>query len=93
MSKLLKDDVSPFEIFYMLNYGLRTVASAKFESPSYQKKSDFVKRKAYSQSKLFSKEQIAELFEKLRKIDVESKLSEIDEDLLIPTTIETVLNS
>ena len=55
--------------------------------------SDFVKRKAYSQSKLFSKEQIAELFEKLRKIDMESKLSEIDEDLLIPTTIETVLNS
>ena len=93
LSKLLKDDVSPFEIFSMLNYGLRTVASAKFESPSYQKMSDFVKRKAYSQSKLFSKEQIAELFEKLRKIDMESKLSEIDEDLLIPTTIETVLNS
>jgi len=93
LSKLLKDDVSPFEIFSMLNYGLRTLASAKFESPSYQKMSDFVKRKAYSQSKLFSKEQIAELFEKLRKIDMESKLSEIDEDLLIPTTIETVLNS
>jgi len=93
LSKLLKDDVSPFEIFSMLNYGLRTIASAKFESPSYQKMSNFVKRKAYSQSKLFSQEQIAELFEKLREIDMESKLSEIDEDLLIPTTIETVLNS
>jgi len=77
----------------MLNYGLRTIASAKFESPSYQKMSGFVKRKAYSQSKLFSQEQIVGLFEKLRKIDMGSKLSEIDEDLLIPTTIETVLNS
>ncbi|HOD01351.1 MAG TPA: hypothetical protein PKH50_01380 [bacterium] len=93
LSKLQNDAVSPFEIFSTLLYGLRTIATVKFESPSYKKLSDFVKRKAQAQSKLFSKEQIIDLFEKLRKIDMESKLSEIDEDLLIPMVIETVLNS
>ena len=93
LSKLLKDGVSPFEIFSMLFYGLRTVSSAKFESPSFKKLHDFVKRKSQSQSKLFTEKQITDIFEKFRNIDKASKLSEIDEELLIPMAIETVLNS
>lgn len=91
--KLIKDDVSQFEIFSMLLYGLRTVASAKFDSPSYRKLHDFVKRKSQFQAKLFSEEQLTIIFERLRKIDKESKLSEIDEELIVPMAIETVLNS
>ncbi|MBW6441920.1 hypothetical protein K0B04_03415 [Patescibacteria group bacterium] len=93
LNKLYKDQVSPFEILTMIFYGLRTVASAKFESPSHKKAHNFVKRKTASQSKLFSDTQLLEIIEKLRKIDIKSKLSEIDEELLIPMVIETVLNS
>jgi len=93
LSKLLKDGISPFEIFSMLFYGLRTMSSAKFESPSFKKLHDFVKRKSQSQSKLFTEKQITDIFEKFRNIDKGSKLSEIDEELLIPMAIETVLNS
>jgi DNA polymerase III delta subunit len=93
LSKLLKDGVSPFEIISMMFYGLRTVACAKFEAPSYKKLHSFVKSKSSSQAKLFTEEQIKNIFEKFREIDMKSKLSEIDEELLIPMTIEIVLNS
>lgn len=93
LAKLIKDQVSAFEIFSMLFYGLRTVASAKLESPSFLKMHEFVKNKSKSQSKQFSQEQLINIFEKFRIIDMKSKLSEIDEELLIPMAIETVLNS
>jgi DNA polymerase III delta subunit len=93
LSKLLKDQVSPFEILSMFFYGLRTLASAKFSSPAFNRLHDFVKRKALSQANLFTENQIKNIFEQLRIIDMKSKLSEIDEELLIPMAIEKVLNS
>lgn len=92
-SKLLKDQVSPIEAFSMLFYGLRNVTSAKLDAPSSKKMHPFVKNKSQSQSRLFTQEQLVKIFEEFRKIDKKSKLSEIDEDLLIPIAIETVLNS
>jgi DNA polymerase III delta subunit len=93
LTKLLKDDVTPYEILPMLYYGLRTIASAKLDSPSYKKLHSFVKNKSSSQSRLCSKEHIISIFEKFREMDMKSKLSEIDEELLIPMAIEIVLNS
>jgi DNA polymerase III delta subunit len=93
LSKLLKDQVSPFEILSMFFYGLRSVASAKFSSPAFSKMHDFVKRKTISQSNLFTENQIKNIFEQLRIIDMKAKLSEISEELLIPMAIEKVLNS
>jgi len=93
LSKLMKDRVSPYEILSMMYYGLRTVAQAKTDSPSYKKLHPFVKGKAQTQSKNFTFEQIVNIYENFRKIDMKSKLSEIDEDMLIPLVIETVLNS
>jgi DNA polymerase III delta subunit len=93
LSKLLKDQVSSFEILSMFFYGLRTVASAKFKTPSFSKLHDFVKKKSLSQASMFTEKQIVEIFEHLRVIDMKSKLSEIDEELLIPMAIEKVLNS
>jgi len=93
LSKLLNDGVSSFEILSMLFYGLRTVASAKFETPAYKKMHDFVKRKSSAQSKNFSEKELKNLFEEFRKLDMKSKLSEIDEELLVPMAIELVLNS
>jgi DNA polymerase III delta subunit len=93
LSKLLNDRVSPFEILTMFFYGLRTLASAKFNSPAFSRLHDFVKRKALSQANLFTENQIKNIFEELRIIDMKSKLSEIDEELLIPMAIEKVLNS
>lgn len=93
LSKLMKDQIPPFEILSMIFYGLRTVSSAKFGSPSYKKMHDFVKRKASSQSDKFSDQELRNIFEKLRKLDMKSKLSEVDEELLVPLAIEIVLNS
>lgn len=93
LAKLLNDQVSPFEIFSLIFYGLRTVAAAKFGTPSYTKLHDFVKRKSQSQATLFSNKQLINIFEDFRKLDMKSKLSEIDEELLIPMAVETVLNS
>ena len=93
LSKLQNDQVSPFEIFSLIFYGLRNVASAKFNTSSFSKMHDFVKRKSLSQANLYSTNQLIKIFEDLRKLDMKSKLSEIDEELLIPMVIETVLNS
>jgi len=93
LSKLLKEQVSPFEILSMFFYGLRVMASAKFSSPAFLKLHDFVKRKASSQANLFTEKQIKDMFEQLRIIDMKSKLSEINEELIIPMAIEKVLNS
>lgn len=93
LSKLLKDQVSSFEILSMFFYGLRTIASAKFSTTSFSRLHDFVKRKALSQANLFTENQIKDIFEQLRIIDTKSKLSEISEELLIPVAIEKVLNS
>jgi len=38
-------------------------------------------------------EQLISIYENFRRIDMKSKLSEIDEEMLIPMVIETVLNS
>ena len=93
LSKLTKDQVSPYEILSMMYYGLRTLAQAKTDSPSYKKLHPFVKGKAQTQSKNFTLEQLLDVYEKFRKIDMKSKLSEIDEDMLIPMIVETILNS
>ncbi len=93
LSKLLSDQVSPYEMFSLFFYGLRSVASAKFGTPSFNKLHDFVKRKSLSQANLYSTNQLIKIFEDFRKIDMKSKLSEIDEELIIPMAIETVLNS
>ena len=77
----------------MMFYGLRSISTAKFNSPSYNKTSGFVKNKSRSQSLLFSEEQLINIYEKFRKLDMKSKLSEIDEGVLVPLAIEIVLNS
>lgn len=93
LSKLSKDQVSPYEILSMMFYGIRTVTQAKTDSPSYKKLHPFVKTKAQNQSKNFTLGQLVSIYENFRRIDMKSKLSEIDEDMLIPMVIETVLNS
>lgn len=93
LSKLLQDSVSSFELLSMIFYGLRTLASEKFNAPSASRLHNFVRRKAQSQANLFTEKQIIAIFEELRILDMKSKLSEIDEDLLIPMAIEKVINS
>ena len=92
LSKLLGDQVSPFEIFPMILYGLRSVAAAKFNSPSFAKKSSFVKTKAQSQSKLYSKEDLLSLFNALQKIDRGIKLGEYAPEMALNLAAEKILN-
>ncbi|MBU1132766.1 hypothetical protein KKG08_00675 [Patescibacteria group bacterium] len=91
LSKLLEDQVSPFEIFPMILYGLRSIAAAKFNSPSFVKKSSFVKAKAQGQSKLYSKEDILRIFDELQKIDRGTKLGEYDPEMALNLAAEKIL--
>ena len=93
LSKLINDSVSSFEIIPMMFYGLRNVSTSKFNSPSYNKSSGFIKNKAHSQSLLFSDQQLINIYEEFRKLDMKSKIGEIDEDVLVPMAVEIVLNS
>lgn len=91
LSKLLEDQISPFEIFPMILYGLRSIAAAKFNSPSFVKKSSFVKAKARGQSKLYSKEDILRIFDELQKIDRGTKLGEYDPEMALNLAAEKIL--
>ncbi|MFC1700320.1 hypothetical protein ACFLZ4_01590 [Patescibacteria group bacterium] len=91
LSRLLEDQISPFEIFPMILYGLRSVAAAKFDSPSFVKKSSFVKAKTQSQSKLYSKEDLLNLFNELQKIDRGTKLGEYDPEMALNLAAEKIL--
>lgn len=92
LTKLLDDQVSPYEIFSMMLYNLRIIASAKFKSPSFFKKSPFVRNKATSQSQLFSEERIIKLFNELLDIDRGSKLSEYSPEMMVVISTEKILN-
>ena len=67
------------------------VSSAKFESPSFTKKSPFVKKKATSQSSLFTKEGLIELYEYIQKVDKGLKLGEYEPKLAINIIAEKIL--
>lgn len=93
LSKLMGDQIDPFEIFSMVLWGLRNVAQASFKNESYFRGKDFIKNKAYSQSKLFAPESIKHLYSVLAEMDREAKTGGIDPELLVPLTVEKVLNS
>lgn len=90
---LLNEEKSPFEIFSGLLYALRTLAQAKFESESLKTLKPFVKSKAITQAKNFTKEDIVNLFQQFYEMDRNSKIGELDPDMLLTSAIEKVLNS
>ncbi len=93
LTKLLVGDIDPFEIFSALVYGLRNVAFAKFNSPSFAKAKDFIKFKAQSQQKGYSEEQLKNFYDYFRQTDRDAKNGNLDPELMVPLAIEKVLNS
>lgn len=93
LRKLKTNQSSPFEIFPMILYGLRTIAGAKFNSPSFMKTGGFVKNKATTQAKGFSQDQIKKLFMIMYELDRGSKFGEVDPEMLVTLATESVLNS
>lgn len=91
LSKLLEEQVSPFEIFPMILYGIRSVAAAKLNSPSFVKKASFIKAKAQGQAKLYSKEDILRIFNELQEIDRGTKLGEYDPEMALNLAVERIL--
>jgi DNA polymerase III delta subunit len=93
LSRLTEDQTDPFEIFSMILWGLRNVAQASFNNQRFFKGKDFVKNKAYSQSKLFNPKSLKHLYSALSDMDRKAKVGGIDPELLVPLATEKVLNS
>lgn len=91
LSDLINDDEDPFYLFSMILYGLRNLAFAKFESPSFEKAAPFVKSKSVEQSEAFTKQKINKLYSQLYQTDKNLKTGKISPDLVIPYTIEKIL--
>jgi len=91
--KLLAEDMSPFEIFSKILFGLNAVLNVTFDSPSVGKLHPFVKSKALRQAKSFSKESLIKLLDELYSLDKQVKTGGIDIENLIPLVIEKVLDS
>jgi len=93
LSKLLLEDVEPLEIFSALVWNLRNISYAKLGGTDFFRGRDFIKNKANSQAKLFSKEAVAEIYWYFKNIDRDAKFGVIDFDCLVPSAVEKVLNS
>lgn len=92
-SRLVEEDISPFEMFSKIIFGLNAILGVVFESCSIDKMHPFVKTKAIKQSKNYSKNSLKDLYQNLYDLDKQVKTGIIDIDNLIPLTIEKVLNS
>lgn len=93
LDKLLKEEENGVYIFTMILFGLRSITQAVFKSPSFFKKASFIKSKTEKQSKLYTKDMLKDLFNKLYNLEKKIKVGEIDEEILVPLAIENVLNS
>lgn len=94
LSKLIQDDVDPvYEIFPMLIWGLRNVAQAKFGNTNFFKGRDFVRDKSLSQARLYSEDSIKNIYTLFMNMDKNVKTGGIEETMLIPMTVEKMLNS
>jgi DNA polymerase III delta subunit len=94
LSKLIQDGIDQvYEIFPMLVWGLRNIAQAKFDNQVFFKGRDFLKNKSYSQAKLYSDDSIKNLYSTFLNLDRDIKTGGIEEAMLVPITMEKVLNS
>ena len=93
LTKLLIVGEDPFYLFSMIMYGLRNVAHAKFNSPSFAKVAPFLKGKAVSQAKHFSEEKLTTGFSQLYHLDKAVKTGVLSPELLLPVTIEKILKT
>lgn len=91
LRNLMLDSADPFYLFSMLVYGLRNLALAKFESPSFNKMAPFTKSKAQKQANDFTDKQILKLYESFYKIDKNVKTGKLSPEILVPYAIEKVM--
>lgn len=89
--KLILNGDDPFYVFSMMVYGLRNVAMVKLNSPGYKKMHPFVKSKAQKQAANFTSENTVYLYGEFYRLDKDSKLGNIDPEVLVPVAIEKVL--
>jgi DNA polymerase III delta subunit len=77
----------------MLLWGLRNVAQAKFGNTNFFKGRDFVRDKSLSQARLYSEDSIKNIYTLFMNMDKDVKTGGIEEAMLIPITVEKMLNS
>lgn len=92
LRRLLLKDEDPYYLFSMILYELRNITHAKFDSPHLIKMNPFVKNKATKLAKDFSREDIFKLYREFYSIDKDVKTGKISPDLMIPYTVEKVLD-
>ncbi len=92
LAVLINNGQDPIYILTMLEYALRNIAYIKFNSPLVGKMNPFTRVKAANQARLFSEESIRDLYKFFYHIDLDSKIGEISQGVLIPFCMEKILS-
>ena len=92
LSNLEEDGEDAFYIFSMLMYGLRNLVYLKFDSAMQHKISPFMKSKFVRFSQGFEGGEIKSLYQDLYDMEVKAKTGRINLALMIPLSVEKILN-
>lgn len=87
------EDNDPIYFFSMLLYGLRTLSYILFDSPKKRALSAFTLSKYEKLAKNYSKKTIIALYNEFYELDKAAKTGILALDMLLPLTMEKVLNS
>jgi DNA polymerase III delta subunit len=91
LKSLILSGDDPFYIFSMLQYGLRSIAYAKFSSAAFNRLPPFMKSKIQKQAESLTKKQVKVLYAYFYKLDRDVKIGKVDPEMLIPMAVEKVL--
>lgn len=90
LRKLYLEREDNFKIFSMMLYGLRNIAYEKFSSPALLKLPPFIRGKIERQTKLYTIDQVKELYKSFYVYDKKVKTGEMDCGLAVVTLLETI---
>lgn len=89
----LENDRSPIELFSLLTYGIRSLASAKFENNLFKKQMPFIQSKHKQFANSYSEKSVLDLYEYFYNLDRQAKIGEMDQEIALTLAIEKMLNS
>lgn len=89
----LENDKSPIELFSLLTYGIRSLASAKFENNLFKKQMPFVQSKHKQFANSHSEKSVLDLYEYFYNLDRQAKIGEMDQEIALTLAVEKMLNS
>jgi len=91
LQRLILADEDAVYLMTMLEYGLRSISYAKFDSPAFNKLAPFVKSKVQRQANNFTEEQLINIYGRFYELDRDLKFGGVPPEVTVPLAIESVL--